>query len=125
MRAARITVSAVGVSGADRNLLSMIADNGDGRLYMTDDIGALPRIFMKETTEAQKSQLVEDAIKVRVDDVIRLIDEENWVAAEDTLATLEEEVGARNPQCMRVRTLLELYETASGVNVEDEDEDDS
>ena len=66
MRAARITVSAVGVTGADRNLLSMIADNGDGRLYMTDDIGALPRIFMKETTEAQKSQLVEDAIKVRV-----------------------------------------------------------
>jgi Ca-activated chloride channel homolog len=66
MRSARITVSAVGVAGADRNLLSMIADNGDGRLYMTDDIGALPRIFMKETTEAQKSQLVEDAIKVRV-----------------------------------------------------------
>lgn len=66
MRAARITVSAVGVAGADRNLLSMIADNGDGRLYMTEDIGALPRIFMKETTEAQKSQLVEDAIKVRI-----------------------------------------------------------
>ena len=66
MRSARITVSVVGVTGADRNLLSMIADNGDGRLYMTDDIGALPRIFMKETTEAQKSQLVEDAIKVRV-----------------------------------------------------------
>lgn len=66
MRSARITVSAVGVAGADRNLLSMIADNGDGRLYMTDDIGALPRIFMKETTEAQRSQLVEDAIRVRV-----------------------------------------------------------
>ncbi len=66
MRSARITVSAVGVTGADRNLLSIIADNGDGRLYMTDDIGALPRIFMKETTEAQKSQLVEDAIYARV-----------------------------------------------------------
>ncbi len=66
MRAARITVSAVGVVGSDRNLLSLIADNGDGRLYMVEDIGALPRIFMKETTEAQKSQLVEDAIRVRV-----------------------------------------------------------
>lgn len=66
MRSARITVSAVGVTGADRNLLSIIADNGDGRLYMTDDIGALPRIFMKETTEAQKSQLVEDAVYARV-----------------------------------------------------------
>jgi uncharacterized membrane protein/uncharacterized protein YegL len=66
MRASRITVSAVGVSGADRNLLSIIADNGDGRLYMVEDIGALPKIFMKETTETQKSQLVEDDIFVRV-----------------------------------------------------------
>ncbi|MBZ0236284.1 MAG: VWA domain-containing protein [Deltaproteobacteria bacterium] len=74
MRAARITISAVGVSGADRNLLSLIADNGDGRLYMTDDIGALPRIFMKETTEAQKSQLVEDLIKVRVAKRVELIE---------------------------------------------------
>jgi len=74
MRAARITVSAVGVAGADRNLLSMIADNGDGRLYMTDDIGALPRIFMKETTEAQKSQLVEDAVKVRINKRVEAIE---------------------------------------------------
>lgn len=66
MRSARITVSAVGVDGADRNLLSMITDAGDGRLYMVDDIGALPKIFMKETMEAQKSQLVEDLIRVRV-----------------------------------------------------------
>ncbi|HEY4056266.1 MAG TPA: VWA domain-containing protein, partial [Kofleriaceae bacterium] len=66
MRSARITVSAVGVQGADKNLLSMIADQGDGRLYMVEDIGALPRIFMKETQEAQKSQLVEDDIHVRI-----------------------------------------------------------
>ena len=66
MRSARITVSCVGVQGADRNLLSQIADLGDGRLYMVEDIGALPKIFMKETQEAQKSQLVEDVIHVRV-----------------------------------------------------------
>lgn len=48
MRAARITVSAVGLQGADRNLLSMIADSGGGRLYMVEDLGALPRIFLKE-----------------------------------------------------------------------------
>jgi Ca-activated chloride channel family protein len=66
MRAARITVSCVGVQGADRNMLSMIADAGDGRLYMVEDIGALPKIFMKETQEAQKSQLVEDVIHVRI-----------------------------------------------------------
>ena len=66
MRSSRITVSAVGVDGADRNLLAMIADAGDGRLYMVDDLGALPKIFMKETNEAQKSQLVEDAVAVRI-----------------------------------------------------------
>ena len=66
MRASRITVSCVGVQGADRNMLSMIADTGDGRLYMVEDLGALPKIFMKETQEAQKSQLVEDIVSVRV-----------------------------------------------------------
>ncbi|WP_428268352.1 VWA domain-containing protein [Haliangium sp.] len=66
MRGARITVSAVGIGDADRNLLSLITDNGDGRLYMTDDLAALPRIFMKETTEAQRAALVEDNIKAHV-----------------------------------------------------------
>ncbi len=66
MRASRITVSAVGVQGADRAMLSMIADAGDGRLYMVEDIGSLPKIFMKETQEAQKSQLVEDVIHARI-----------------------------------------------------------
>ncbi len=66
MRASRITISCVGVQGADRNLLGMIADGGEGRLYMVEDIGSLPKIFMKETQEAQKSQLVEDLIHVRV-----------------------------------------------------------
>ncbi len=66
MRDERITVSCVGVQGADKNLLSMIADTGEGRLYMVEDIGALPKIFMKETQEAEKSQLVEDLVRVRV-----------------------------------------------------------
>jgi Mg-chelatase subunit ChlD len=49
MAAARIQVSAVGLQGADRNMLSMIADGGGGRLYMVENIGALPRIFLTET----------------------------------------------------------------------------
>ena len=77
MRSARITVSCVGVQGADRNLLSMIADAGDGRLYMVEDIGALPKIFMKETQEAQKSQLVEDVVKVRVAKQVEAIEGTN------------------------------------------------
>jgi Ca-activated chloride channel homolog len=77
MRAARITVSAVGVQGADRNMLSMIADTGEGRLYMVEDIGSLPKIFMKETQEAQKSQLVEDLIRVRVAKKVEAIEGTN------------------------------------------------
>jgi Mg-chelatase subunit ChlD len=77
MRASRITVSCVGVQGADRNLLSMIADAGDGRLYMVEDIGALPKVFMKETQEAQKSQLVEDVIHVRIAKRVEMIEGTN------------------------------------------------
>jgi Ca-activated chloride channel homolog len=77
MRASRITVSCVGVQGADRTLLSMIADGGDGRLYMVEDIGALPKIFMKETQEAQKSQLVEDVIHVRIAKKVEAIEGTN------------------------------------------------
>ena len=53
MVASRITVSAVGIGDAQRSLLKMITDAGRGRLYMTDT-GSLPRIFMKETSEAKK-----------------------------------------------------------------------
>ncbi len=47
MHAAKIQVSAVGLQGADRELLTTIADKGNGRLYMVDDIGQLPKIFMR------------------------------------------------------------------------------
>jgi uncharacterized protein YegL len=81
MRASRITVSSVGVQGSDRNMLAMIADNGEGRLYMVEDIGSLPKIFMKETQEAQKSQLVEDLIHVRVAKKVEAIEGTNVEAA--------------------------------------------
>ena len=54
MRAEGITVSAIGLSGADRNLLSLIADGGDGRLYMIGDITTLPKIVGKEVGEAAR-----------------------------------------------------------------------
>jgi len=54
MHRSNIEVSAVGIAGADRNLLSMIADAGGGRLYMVEDLGALPRIFMKETAPKRR-----------------------------------------------------------------------
>lgn len=81
MRSSRITVSAVGVQGSDRNMLAMIADTGEGRLYMVEDIGALPKIFMKETQEAQKSQLVEDLVRVRVAKKVEAIEGTNIESA--------------------------------------------
>jgi Ca-activated chloride channel homolog len=77
MRASRITVSCVGVQGADRAMLEMIAQAGEGRIYMVEDIGSLPKIFMKETQEAQKSQLVEDIIHVRVAKKVEAIEGTN------------------------------------------------
>jgi len=63
----RITVSAVGVGGgADRTLLQMIAERGNGRFYHTDDANNIPKIFTKETTQVARSALVEEAVMVRV-----------------------------------------------------------
>lgn len=81
MQSSRITVSCVGVQGADRNLLGNIADWGNGRLYMVEDIGALPKIFMKETQEAQRSQLVEDLVHARVAKKVEAIEGTNVEAA--------------------------------------------
>ncbi len=66
MFASNITVSSVGIGDADRGLLQEIAEEGNGRLYMVEDLAALPRIFMKETIEAKRSALVEDRVSVRV-----------------------------------------------------------
>jgi Mg-chelatase subunit ChlD len=74
MRASRITVSAVGIGDADRNLLQQVTDNGEGRLYMTEDLSQLPRIFMKETTEAKKAALVEDRVRVVVAKNVEMIE---------------------------------------------------
>ena len=48
MRTAKITTTAIGIPGADRNLLNVIG----ARLYMVEDLGALPKIFLKEVREA-------------------------------------------------------------------------
>ena len=54
MRSSRITVSAVGVQGADRKMLALIADTGAGRLFMVEELDALPEVFVKETLDGLK-----------------------------------------------------------------------
>jgi uncharacterized membrane protein len=57
---AGITVSTVALGGADKELLTSIADIGRGRFYETDDPNNVPQIFTKETMQASKSAIKED-----------------------------------------------------------------
>ncbi|MEQ8847952.1 VWA domain-containing protein [Botrimarina sp.] len=57
---AGITVSTVALGGADKQLLSSIAEAGRGRYYETDDPANVPQIFTKETMQASKSAIKED-----------------------------------------------------------------
>lgn len=67
MRAAGITVSTVGIGGdVNRSLLSEIADVGGGRSYFTSDAHNIPRIFVRETTEAMRNSVVEEYFLPRV-----------------------------------------------------------
>jgi phosphopantetheinyl transferase (holo-ACP synthase) len=51
--AAKMTASAIGILPANRETLQEIAELGDGRLYMVEDIGSIPKIFVKEVGEAR------------------------------------------------------------------------
>jgi Mg-chelatase subunit ChlD len=71
----RITVSAVGVgAGADKTLLTMIAERGGGRFYFTQDAQNIPKIFTRETTQVARSALVEEAVGVHVQKHVELLD---------------------------------------------------
>jgi uncharacterized membrane protein len=75
MQQHKITVSAVGVgSGADKTLLTMIAERGGGRFYYTQDAQNVPKIFTKETTEVARSALVEESVSVHVAKHVELLD---------------------------------------------------
>ncbi len=52
MHDAHVTITCIGVEGADRNLLSEIADAGDGSLHMVDDLKALSKLFTADALAA-------------------------------------------------------------------------
>jgi Mg-chelatase subunit ChlD len=54
MANADITVSTIGMKGADKNMLATIADHGGGRTYIVEDPAALSPIFINELQEAGK-----------------------------------------------------------------------
>lgn len=49
MSTAAITLSAIGIRGADRNFLNSLAEAGNGRLYLVDDLKVLSTVVVKET----------------------------------------------------------------------------
>lgn len=64
MRADGISVSTVGVgSSADRSLLQMIAELGNGRFYATSDPSNIPRIFVQEAARVSRSAFEENPIR--------------------------------------------------------------
>ena len=52
MRESGITLSAIGIGDADRELLKTLADAGDGRVYMADDLSVLTKLFVQEALTA-------------------------------------------------------------------------
>ncbi|MEE2668780.1 MAG: VWA domain-containing protein [Gemmatimonadota bacterium] len=62
-----ITVSSVAVGEeADRDLLSNIADWGNGRSYFIRDVRRVPQIFVEETQIASQATLVEEPVVTAV-----------------------------------------------------------
>jgi Mg-chelatase subunit ChlD len=53
MRDAHISMSVVGVHGAELGPLSTLAGPGGGRLYLVDEASAVPKIVAKETNIAR------------------------------------------------------------------------
>jgi Ca-activated chloride channel homolog len=61
MRAQGMTVSSVALgAGAAKDLMQMIAQEGGGRFYETEDPANMPQIFTKETMQASRSAIKED-----------------------------------------------------------------
>ena len=63
----QITLSTVGVgSDADQNILTQMAEWGNGRFYFTNDPQNIPQIFARETMSASKSSLQETPFQVKM-----------------------------------------------------------
>jgi hypothetical protein len=60
LRGEGVTVSALGIVGADRTTLADLVEIGEGRLYMVEELDVLPRVFMKEVGEAKRAVLHPD-----------------------------------------------------------------
>lgn len=67
LREESITVSTVSIgTSSDRELMSRIAEWGDGRSYHTADSKSVPRIFAAETTIVSRNLIVEETFVPRV-----------------------------------------------------------
>ncbi len=60
MKAQRITLSTVGIGGADNELLEYLAKLGGGRHYVCENSDMIPQVFSRETTIAGKSGIAEE-----------------------------------------------------------------
>jgi uncharacterized membrane protein len=64
LRSDGVTVSSVAVGReADRSLLEMVADLGGGRFYATNDPNNIPQIFVQETSQVARTNLIEEPFR--------------------------------------------------------------
>lgn len=67
MRSDGVSVSSVAVGReADTALLEMIAELGGGRFYQTNDPNNIPQIFIQETAQVARTNLVEEPFRAQV-----------------------------------------------------------
>ncbi|MEA2622823.1 MAG: hypothetical protein QOH61_1733 [Chloroflexota bacterium] len=60
MKAANITLSAVGAGGGSAPFLANLAEQGGGRYYSAANPASIPDIFLKETQQVSGQQIVEE-----------------------------------------------------------------
>jgi uncharacterized membrane protein len=60
MKAANITLSAVGAGGGSSPFLQTLAEQGGGRYYSAANPASIPDIFLKETQQVSGQQIVEE-----------------------------------------------------------------
>lgn len=82
MARANITVSTVGVGeDIDSELLSQIAQWGNGRFYQTNDPATIPQIFTKETMTASKSAIQEFPFQAKPVRAVDFLEGVPWTEA--------------------------------------------
>ena len=121
MSTSRLTLSTVGVgSDVRREELEQMARSGGGRCYLVDDPSSIPQIFAKETMEAAKDAIIEEAfapIQRRQTPVLAGLDWESMPQLHGYVTTREKATSETILVTQRSDPLLSWWRTGLGMCV--------